>query len=469
MPIYLPRLRGRAGALLDAPAARLGRRTWLKGLTAAALGVPLWRAYGPTRARAAGGAARRVIFFYYPDGVVGPSQDGQPTMWHCSGGEHDFALSPQLEPLAALKGECLFFNGLTMGPADSGSHPGGAKKLLTAVDGGFGESIDQLLARTVGADAPYRHLYLGAQANQSNASGDKHVSYPSPGQSVTPQDDPREAFSLLFGDGGGDGGAGGGEPDPTRVSVIDGVLEDMNALRAELGETERGKLDLHLDALREVEQRIKQPGAPPPGASCDAPTLDTGGLDDQSLYAPERFPDILRAQTDLMVLAMACGLTRVGVIQASHHTSELIMSRFAGSEMYDPGYDMRSHQASHYGASHNPESKEFSSYLAQRRWWVAQFAYLLEQLAARPDEGGTMLDSSLVVLCTEVCDGNTHLHDNMPFVLAGRGGGTINPGRLLVREGSRHADLWIALAHAMGEGIGGFGDVSSGPLSGVLS
>jgi hypothetical protein len=39
-------------------------------------------------------------------------------------------------------------------------------------------------------------------------------------------------------------------------------------------------------------------------------------------------------------------------------------------------------------------------YLAQRIWWVEQFAYLLDQLAARPEDGATMLDHSLVLLAT---------------------------------------------------------------------
>ena len=56
-------------------------------------------------------------------------------------------------------------------------------------------------------------------ANQNNASGDKHISYPSPGVTITPEDDPRKAFDLLFGGGGG----GGGAPDPTQVTVIDGL------------------------------------------------------------------------------------------------------------------------------------------------------------------------------------------------------------------------------------------------------
>ena len=45
-------------------------------------------------------------------------------------------------------------------------------------------------------------------------------------------------------------------------------------------------------------------------------------------------------------MAMACGKTRVGTLQCSHHTSELLMSKFAGTPLHDPGYDMRSHQAS---------------------------------------------------------------------------------------------------------------------------
>jgi hypothetical protein len=158
----------------------------------------------------------------------------------------------------------------------------------------------------------------------------------------------------------------------------------------------------------------------------------------------------------------------VGVIQASRHTSELIMSRFPGTAMYDPNFDMRSHQASHYGATHDPTKREYRDYVSQRTWFVEQFAYLLDQLKQRPDGAGTMLDTSIVLLCTEVCDGNTHSHDNMPFILAGGGGGKLRTGRLLDNGYRRHADLYIAIAQAMGDGLMSFGDTSSGPLPGLL-
>jgi hypothetical protein len=80
-----------------------------------------------------------------------------------------------------------------------------------------------------------------------------------------------------------------------------------------------------------------------------------------------------------------------------------------------------------------------------------------------------MLDNSLVLLCTEICDGNTHLHDDMPFLLAGGGAGTIKTGRLLSFDYHRHADLLLALGNAMGDPMTYFGDASSGPLPGLLA
>lgn len=135
------------------------------------------------------------------------------------------------------------------------------------------------------------------------------------------------------------------------------------------------------------------------------------------------------------------------------------MSRFPQTPLYRPNFDMRSHQASHYGQSSDPK---FTDYVAQRAWWVGQFAYLLDQLAARPDGAGTMLDSSVVLLASEVSDGNTHAHDDMPFVLAG--GPPLRTGRLFDAGGRRHSDLLLTIARAMGDGAPSFGQACQGTL-----
>lgn len=449
--------------------SRLSRRTALKALGHTALALPFFELLRASEARAQTAMqAKRVIFFYFPDGVLGQSAGGDPSLWHCTGSETTFAMPQELDALAPLKGECLFFRGLSMGPTDSGSHPGGAKKLLTGVDGGNGESIDHFLSRTAGASAPWRHLYLGAMATQNNASGDKFIVYPTAGQTIAPQDNPRLAFQQLFANASTGGGTTPAVTDH-RVSIIDNALGELTSLRAKLGGAEAKKLDLHLEALREVEQRIKPMGDTPPPSSCTKPIVDMSGFTDGQLYDAEKFGDVLKAQIDVMVTAMACGLTKVGTIQASMHTSELIMSRIPGSEMYEPTFDMRSHQASHYGDNHDLAKREVKAYLAQRRWFVQQFAYLLNELKRRPDGAGTMLDTSVVLLVTEVCDGNTHSHDDMPFILAGRAGGRINPGRLVQAGYARHGALLAAVAHAMGQPVAGWGQDNNGPLGGVLS
>ncbi len=447
------------------------RRSFLKLLGQAAVGLPLLGRVLPTgQAFAADGRASRVIFFYFPDGVAGPSQDGEASLWHATGSEFAFSLPEQLAPLERHKNRCVFLNGLSMGGTDSGSHPGGAKKLLTGVDGGNGESIDRYLARTMGAGTPHSMLYLGVMANHNNPSGDKFISYLGPGQTVAPEDNPLRAFNTLFGTAPGPGGGDTDTQKNLRATIIDGILADTEDFKTQLDTLEARKLDQHLEALREVERRIKADATQnnPPPADCANPAISAEGVDAQNLYDPGRFPAMMRMQLDLMVTAMACGLTRVGVVQASQHTSELIMSRFPESEMYDPGFDMRSHQASHYGAHHDWAKREFADYVKQRRWYVQQFAALLDRLAERPEGDATMLDNTLVVMCTEVCDGNTHLHDNMPFVLAGNAGGAVRTGRLLQYGYERHAKLLTSLGHVCGQSLDNFGQDGWGGLPGGL-
>ena len=70
---------------------------------------------------------------------------------------------------------------------------------------------------------------------------------------------------------------------------------------------------------------------------------------------------------------------------------------------------------------------------------------------------------------SEVEDGNTHSHYNLPFILAGNAGGRISTGRLLQYNNHRHGDLLTAIARAMGSDVGGWGYDSYGPLPGLLS
>lgn len=433
------------------------RRSILRAALGSALALPFTSLIAKsTSAGPLPRVAKRLIVFYFPDGIPAPAGEG--SRFYATGNETSFQLPENLQPLAPFQRDCVFLRGLSMGPTGSGSHPEGAKKLLTGVDGAEGESIDRYLARTVGGGAPFRHLYLGAMATQNNATGDKFISYPSARTTSPPEDNPLVAFQRLFGTAGG----GTGAADGTEASILDASLADLNDLRARLGDTEKTKLDLHLEALRDVEKRVK---ASPPPASCGHQPASLAGVVAGRILESDHFPNVLRAQIDLAVQAMACGLTNVGVVQCSQHTSDLVMSRFQGSPQFD-SRDMRSHEASHYGQT---SDVKYGKYVLQRTWFVQQFAYLLDQLRQRPDGAGTMLDTSLCLLCSEVADGNTHSHDDVPFVLAGRAGGAVRTGRLVQLGYRRHSDLLVTLARAMGDPVATFGQECRGPLGEILA
>ena len=83
----------------------------------------------------------------------------------------------------------------------------------------------------------------------------------------------------------------------------------------------------------------------------------------------------------------------------------------------------------------------------------------------RLDEGGTsLLDNSMVLFGSSLKDGNRHDNENLPLVIAGRGKGTVKPGRRLrAPEKTPMCNLLLSMAQRMGVQQQSFGD-STGVL-----
>ena len=93
-----------------------------------------------------------------------------------------------------------------------------------------------------------------------------------------------------------------------------------------------------------------------------------------------------------------------------------------------------------------------------QEWFAGELAYLAKRLADTPEPGGdgSMLDYTQIVWLNELGKGNSHMLDNIPFVLVGGGCG-FKTGRSLDFEGAAHNQLWLAVANGMGHGISKFG------------
>ena len=80
---------------------------------------------------------------------------------------------------------------------------------------------------------------------------------------------------------------------------------------------------------------------------------------------------------------------------------------------------------------------------------------------------GTLLDNCMIVYGSGISDGNRHNHDDLPILLAGKGGGTLKTGRHLryPRE-TPLTNLYLSMLDRMGVHVDSFGD-STGRLKGL--
>lgn len=394
------------------------------------------------------GQARRLVIFFSPNGTV-------HNRWRPEGTGRDYQLPAGsiLEPLAAYREQMIVCSGIDFFGVTN--HEGGMQAMLTGGGGARsatgGMSVDQYIAGEIGGGTRFRSVELGVITSPWGASVQTRMSYRSPGQHVPPNDNPADAWQRLF--------SNLGEPDAaalsrlrSRRSVLDLVTRELRSLRTTVGLEEGAKLDAHLTSLREIEGSL---GAAVAGG-CLAP--DRPGRLGISTHS--NFPQLGRIQTDLLVTALSCGLTRVASLQWSHTVSPVVVSWLGFSEAH--------HSLSHIDDSNRPGVDRF---VAAERWFAEQFAYLLDRLDALPEPGGegSMLDHSVVLWAKEMGDSRRHSCLSVPFVIAGRGGG-MQLGRHVDFRSQPHQKLLVSLCHAMGLDNPTFGDPAHGvgPLPGLI-
>lgn len=418
----------------------LSRRNFIKGLGAATLALPFYDIIMNQKALAkcSNGRAARVIFIYHPDGCA-------PDKWHPQGSGTNFTLNESTSPLKPFKNQIVFFHNLQYRGGNGNSHALQSRAALTGNSNMNNKSLDRELAETVGANDPFKHIHLGVVSSvQPNDQGEPSVTYSDPGVPKNAEDNPLTAWNNIF-------GSLQLEEAGPKKSIIDIHLAELKELSSQLGETEKRKLNRHLESLAEVEKRIGKTFG-----SCTVKQIEEIG--DYKKFS--NVPQVIDMQIDIMVQAMACGLSRVGTLQISNHTSNMEM-KWPGT-VVENIRETRSHQASHNSTDDQA---------LQKKWINQKVARLLQALKEQDDPAcsGNMLDNSLVYVFTEVATGAQHGDKNMPVYLAGGGGGSINTGQVYETNFAPHNHLLVSIANAMGHNINSFGGHSAGPLPNLLT
>ena len=386
---------------------------------------------GPTK------TAKRLFLFFTPNGTAPARYWPQGA----NGSGYSFAPGSILEPLAPIQSDIVLCKGINFTGFDN--HEAGMHGMLTGNPGAGvfgGASVDQYIASKLPVSTRYRSIELGVLTDPWGAGTQTRMDYSGPGVFVNPQQDPRAAFTRLFAEVAGGAGAAAAMS-ARRKSVLDFIKADAASLRAQLGAAERRKMDDHLAAIRAVEQSLFPSGGG--GAMSCATPVAPGAVDANSQAS---FPAVGKAQMDLAVVAMQCGLAPVVSLQWSHTVSPVVFSWLGLT-------------AGHHDLSH----AQNDDFVKAERWYAEQFTYLVTQMKQKG-----LLADSLVVWVKELGDSSLHNAVDVPFVMAGGAGGSLQTGRYLDFKGVSHHQLLASIVQAMGVDPSPLGADASG-LAGLLS
>ena len=425
---------------------RLDRRTLLRGAGGIAIGLPFLEIMSaPGRASAqAQPVPKRFVVFFSADGSIREN-------WTPTGTETNFTLSRILTPLEPYKQNIVVLDGVDNLVATKGlgdDHMRGMGSMLTGIEllpgttqGGAGDpaglaggiSVDQKIANVISKTNKFKSLEFGVL---SGSGGDvwSYTSYADANVPLPPDNNPASVFKRVFTDVGADQTAINALR-AQRKTVLDAVADGYGSLAPKLGASDKMRMEAHLAEIRDLETRLAANVSV--GASCTkplAPTID--------YKANDNFPAIGKAQMDLLVMALACDLTRVATIQWERSVGDVRFTWLGATR-------------GHHAISHDPDTTLDSVEMLTKInvWYAEQFAYLLGKMASIKEGTGTMLDNTLVFWCNELSRGNVHSHPDMPFVLAGGAGGALKTGRLLTYPKTptvSHNNLLVSLMNLMG-------------------
>lgn len=429
----------------------LHRRTVLRGI-GTGLALPLLESMLPARALASGAAPTapvRMACLFFANGAI-------MDKWKPTGEGKDFQLSPTLEPLAAVKDDLLIIGGLAQHHArangdGAGDHARNASAYLTGAqpkktsgaDITVGQSIDQAVAEKIGSQTRLPSIELGIDRGRNAGSCDSgyscayssNISWKTASTPCSKEVNPRAAFERLFGNP--QNAANAERRRRNRKSILDFVSEDASRIQQAVSGADRQKLDEYFSSVRELEQRVGR--------------ADNGPKEVPELNLPDGVPPELAAHMNLMfdilVLAFQTDSTRVATLMVAD----------AGSNRTYPEIDVRDghHEMSH----HQNDAHKIEQIAKIDKYLVERFAYFLQKLKSTTEGDSNLLNNSMILYGSAISDGNRHNHDDLPIILAGRGGGTIDSGRYVVHSNETPLNnLFLSMADRMGARLDSLGD-----------
>lgn len=367
---------------------------------------------------------------------------------------------PALESLRPVLHQCLLMKGISgvpIAPFNGAPHALELSTWLTAAlpdsnrrsQINISISADQIAANYVGGltSLPSLELATMPQTHKENQEGlnegyYSHCSFRSATQAVPAETNPRSVLNRLFGKSDKSGRTA--QADPLDRQMLDLVIGGAKDLRRRLPQDDQHKLDEYLDSVRSVERRIaaieyrqKEAALEKAGVSASKRNASDSPPIEITIPVGDKRSEYMQVMCDINVLAFQTDTTRV---------STYIGSTPNGVSYPELGFKDEHHSQTH----HNNQSDKLDKVAAITAFNISQFAYMIKKMHSLREGDGTLLDNCIMMWGSGLEDGNKHSRENLPFIVAGRGGGSIQTGRFLADIRGNQGDLLTTLLACAG-------------------
>lgn len=470
----------------------LSRRLFL-GSSAVSVALPFLPSALWTRRAGAASCTppRRFMAWFVPNGFNMP--DWTPTTTGT-----DWKATPIAAPLESLRKKILILTGLnhqhTAEPADPpGAHGAGTGCFLNMIPVNGHEtdkarvSVDQLLLGALNAPAcgstVLPSLQIGVQGDnglcdRTSCNFSRAISWTA-GTPMPNTYDPQKAFDRMFANAAkpGTSNADAAKRLAERKSVLDHVIAQTQSLSVKLSTTDRAKLEEYTTSLRDLEKRIQALSSS--STSCMAPTRPEASPPlnfDRGITPSTILQGHVPVFIDLMAVAFQCDITRAITFMLGNGTSNNDYQFLIGSS------------TPHHGTSHHGGAASAIAKLTKiDTWEVLQAATLLGKLDAMKEaDGQSILDHTTFYMSSDIGDGNSHNHWDVPVLLAGGASGALKidgrhinytpgmpfPRPLVYAQQSNPVHtgrVFISILQAHGIMQNSFGEATGGPLPELMA
>ena len=393
-------------------------------------------------------------------GIVFFSNGVEPIHWWAKGSGASMELGSALLPMMPHREDMIFLNGLYSQNAFVSTSPhlgrmnllSGAPVSLDPADIRVGTTMDQVLAAHIGGQTPVPSLTLGIEPNELRLEDGlsmiygSSLSWISPTKPATKEIYPSRAFDRLVGDGTG-----------RRLdrSILDEVRDDSQGLRRRVSHDDMAKLDEYFESIRDIEKRIDK-ASKEERLEGWRPTLTQPDMPRPANELPQNVPDHMKLMLDLTVLAFQMDKSRIATLMLNNDLSQMNFKFLKGVQ-----------GALHLDLTHNGHAVDKEAmYLRTNQFHFAQFSYLVQRMKDIREGEGSMLDNSILMTASSLFDGDAHSANQLPVLLAGKGGGTLKTGRVLDYldkgdENRKVCSLHLSLMDRMGVKLDRFGDATT--------